>query len=76
MKERMVDQLNQPLDVTDLAINGNDLMTEFDLRPSRQLGELLQSLFEIVLEEPEKNNRETLLALTREILTNPTVKST
>lgn len=76
MKERMVDQLNQPLDVTDLALNGNDLMTEFDLKPSRQLGELLHALFEIVLEDPEKNNRETLLAITREMLANPTIENT
>jgi tRNA nucleotidyltransferase (CCA-adding enzyme) len=61
MKERMVEQLNQPMEVKDLAINGNDLISELSLKPGRILGEILQTLFEEVLENPELNTKEILL---------------
>ncbi len=61
MKDRMVEQLNQPMDVRDLAIDGHDLMEELGLKPGKQIGEILNQLFEEVLENPELNNRETLL---------------
>jgi len=67
MKDRMVEQLHQPFDITDMAINGNDLMAELQMQPGPQLGSLLKQLFEIVLEEPEKNERETLLSLAKEL---------
>lgn len=62
MKERMIDQLHQPLSVTDLAIDGHDIMTEFKLKPGPIIGHILQQLFEKVLENPELNSREKLLA--------------
>lgn len=68
MKQRMVEQLNQPFAITDLAINGHDLMSELGLQPGPQLGTLLKQLFEIVLEEPEKNTKEQLLALAQQLL--------
>ncbi|MBP9819229.1 HDIG domain-containing protein [Candidatus Woesebacteria bacterium] len=67
MKQRMLEQLHQPFDITDLAVNGHDLMKELALQPGPQLGVLLKQLFETVLEEPEKNNRESLLSLAREL---------
>lgn len=61
MKQRMIEQLHQPLEVTDLAINGNDLMTEFNLKPGPEIGRVLQILFEQVLENPDLNHRASLL---------------
>lgn len=61
MKQRMIEQLNQPMEIKDLAINGNDLMSELNLTPGPQLGRILQSLFQEVLEQPELNTREQLL---------------
>ena len=75
MKERMIEQLHQPLDVTDLALNGNDLMTELSLAPGPVIGKLLQGLFEIVLEQPEANTREKLLELARAELATQTSSS-
>lgn len=69
MKDRMVEQLHQPFDVTDLAINGHDLMTELGLKPGPQLGLLLSQLFEIVLDTPELNTRESLLVEAKKLLT-------
>ncbi len=65
MNERMRAQLHQPMDVRDLAINGHDLMAELHLQPGRILGEILQYLFEQVLEKPELNTKATLLDLAR-----------
>jgi poly(A) polymerase/tRNA nucleotidyltransferase (CCA-adding enzyme) len=67
-KDRMIDQLHQPMDVTDLAVDGNDLMTELNLKPGPILGKLLHSLFELVLDEPELNTKEQLLAESKKLL--------
>lgn len=52
------------LTVTDLAIGGNDLR-EIGFAPGPKLGETLRYLLERVIERPELNERETLLALAR-----------
>lgn len=61
MKERMIQQLDQPFSITDLHITGTDLMTELKLKPGKIIGETLQHLLELVLENPEHNSRDTLL---------------
>ncbi|MEO8581163.1 MAG: HDIG domain-containing metalloprotein [Patescibacteria group bacterium] len=61
MKGRMLSQLHQPFSITDLKINGNELMTELHLKPGPILGKLLHHLFELVLEEPELNTKEKLI---------------
>jgi poly(A) polymerase/tRNA nucleotidyltransferase (CCA-adding enzyme) len=68
MKERVIEQLNQATDLTDLAINGNDLMKEFNLKPGPILGEVLDQLLEIILETPDKNNQQDLLEEARKII--------
>lgn len=68
MKERMVGQLHQPFDVNDLAIDGHDLIEHFDLRPGKIIGVILNQLFEIVIENPEKNTKESLFELATEAL--------
>ncbi len=65
MKERMVAQLHQPFDINDLAIDGHDLINELGLKPGKIIGTILQTLFEIVLENPEKNEKSILLELAR-----------
>lgn len=45
----------------DLAVNGSDLIREGFL-PGREIGDILQSLLEHVLEHPEDNQKEILLA--------------
>lgn len=69
MKQRMIEQLHQPFDVTDLAINGNDLMTELNIKPGPMIGKILNQLFEEVMENPEKNTREYLLERAKDLLT-------
>ena len=52
----------QPLTVKDLAINGRDLM-EIGFKQGVKMGQILNSLLEKVLENPELNNKEILLKL-------------
>lgn len=61
MKQRIIEQLNQPMGLDDLAINGNDLMNELKLKPGPILGEILDKLLEEVLENPTLNQKEKLL---------------
>lgn len=68
MKKRMQEQLHQPFAVTDLAIDGTDLMTEFQLQPGPQIGQILKSLFEIVVDQPELNTKEALLEQAKKLL--------
>lgn len=67
-KKRVEEQLAPaPFSIKDLAINGNDIMQELNVKPSRQIGELLQKLFEEVDEDLEKNTREYLLKRVKQI---------
>lgn len=68
MKQRMIDQLHQPMDARDLALNGHDLMTELQLKPGPILGEIITFLLECVLENPELNTKEELLKLAQRYL--------
>lgn len=74
MKQRMVEQLHQPLDVTDLAINGHDLMTQLNLKPGPLLGQILHALFEEVLDDPDLNNKAALLKRAQELAEQPPTK--
>ena len=49
------------LDVGDLAIDGSDVMRELALSPGPEVGRVLESLLDTVLEQPERNTREQLL---------------
>lgn len=46
----------------ELKINGNDLILA-GFKPGRELGEILEQLLVAVMEEPELNNRDTLLKM-------------
>ena len=69
LKERIVEQLNQPLAVTDLAINGKDLIGKLDVKPGPIIGKILETLLEKVLDNPDLNQQEKLIAEAQKILT-------
>ena len=61
-KDRIEEQLKPaPFSINDLAINGTDIMKELNIKPGKQIGEMLQKLFEEVDEDLSKNTREYLL---------------
>ena len=59
------------LRVTDLAINGADVMRVLGIGPGRQIGVILDRLLERVLDDPSLNQPETLEALVRELAAGP-----
>ncbi len=53
---------NEPLSVKELAVNGGDLM-EIGYKQGKEIGIILNSLIEKVLDNPELNTREQLLKM-------------
>ena len=52
-----------PLSIKELAINGGDLMSEFSIKPGKGIGDMLKFLLDKVLENPQFNTKEKLLAI-------------
>jgi poly(A) polymerase/tRNA nucleotidyltransferase (CCA-adding enzyme) len=59
------------LRVTDLAIDGTDVMRILGIPPSRQVREVLERLLEQVLDDPSLNERERLEDLVRSMQPGP-----
>ncbi len=60
-KERLVEVQKQPFAVRDLKIKGDDVMRELNLEPGPKVGEVLNKLFEEVVEKKVENEREALI---------------
>jgi tRNA nucleotidyltransferase (CCA-adding enzyme) len=56
-----------PLEVGDLAIDGCAVMRAIGSGPGRHVGQILGALLERVIEDPERNDEATLIALVPEI---------
>jgi hypothetical protein len=56
----------EALTVGDLAVNGADVMAVLGCEPGPKVGRILNDLLEQVIEAPELNTRDALLALVRE----------
>lgn len=70
-KKRVEEQLKPaPFSISDLAIDGNDVMKELKIKPGPKIGEVLQKLFEEVDEDLSKNSREYLLKRINELDTS------
>jgi putative nucleotidyltransferase with HDIG domain len=54
-----------PLDLRDLAVDGNDLVNDLGVQPGPFIGELLERLLGSVIADPSRNTRERLLAEAR-----------
>lgn len=59
-------RLGQCVTLKQLAVNGKDLM-EIGIEPGAWMGELLNQLLDIVLENPEQNEKELLLEYVKEL---------
>lgn len=57
---------------SDLAVDGNDVMRELGIGPGPEVGRVLNELFERVLDDPEVNTSERLLAIAHEVHSRPT----
>ncbi|EKE04841.1 MAG: hypothetical protein ACD_19C00429G0001 [uncultured bacterium] len=60
-KKRLVEVQKQPFAIKDLKINGKDVMEKLNLKPGPKVGEILEKLFNEVVENKLPNERESLL---------------
>ncbi|MBU1032158.1 CCA tRNA nucleotidyltransferase [Patescibacteria group bacterium] len=60
-EERIKQVLKKPFSISDLKINGRDIMKTLNIKPGPKVGEILQKLFEEVLEDSSKNNMDYLV---------------
>lgn len=61
---------NEACSIKQLAITGMDIMNEFNIRPGEKVGEILNSLLEAVLDDPEMNTKEVLIKTAKLIYKN------
>ena len=59
----------------DLAIDGTDVMAELGIPPGPAVGQVIAALFELVLDDPDLNTRESLLAIARELPADPAFRA-
>jgi len=51
----------EPLSTKELVVNGRDLISEFSIKPGKEIGDMLKFLLDKVLENPELNTKKELL---------------
>ena len=59
-KKRIKEVLKKPFSISDLKINGSEVMEILQIKPGPRVGEILNKLFQEVLEDHTKNNKEYL----------------
>ncbi len=60
-KKRIIEVQKEPFKVTDLKIDGKDVMKELKLKPGPDVGKILKKLFDEVVEKKVTNNHQQLL---------------
>jgi putative nucleotidyltransferase with HDIG domain len=67
LQKRIGEQFYEPLSLKDLNINGAEIMEILNITPSRKIGEILNTLFEEILDDSSKNTKEYLIARVKEL---------
>jgi hypothetical protein len=67
LQQRIGELLYEPLSLKDLKISGADVMETLHVPPGRIVGDILNTLFEEVLDEADKNDRDLLLERVKEL---------
>lgn len=67
LQKRIGEQLYEPMEIRDMAIKGNEVMDILGISGGPKVGEVLRKLFEEVLEDTSKNNKEYLTRRVKEI---------
>src|SRR3990167_2621563 len=60
-RQRLKEVLKKPFTIKELKVNGRDVMEILKIKPGPKVGEVLNKLFQEVLEDASKNNREYLM---------------
>ncbi|MBI2021848.1 CCA tRNA nucleotidyltransferase [Candidatus Daviesbacteria bacterium] len=66
-KSRIKKVLEKPFSISDLKVNGKDVMKVLNIKPGPKVGQVLEKLFKEVLEDSSKNNKEYLLKRIKEL---------
>ncbi|MDO8551244.1 MAG: CCA tRNA nucleotidyltransferase [bacterium] len=66
-KKRLEEVQKQPFSVTDLKVNGSDVMEVLNIPGGPKVGQILNQLFLEIVEDQKKNEREYLLKRIKEI---------
>ena len=61
LQKRIGEQLFEPMEMNDMAVDGRDVMEVLKVSPGPVIGKVLKDLFDEVLEDTTKNNREYLI---------------
>ena len=56
-----------PLSISDLAVNGHDIMNVLGLQPDPKVGKILNQLLEVVIERPEHNQKDKLIEILKDM---------
>ncbi|HSV94603.1 MAG TPA: HD domain-containing protein [Spirochaetia bacterium] len=67
LQKRIGEQLFEPMEINDMAVNGRDVMEVLKVQPGPVIGKVLKELFEEVLEDTSKNTKEYLLSRIKEV---------
>ena len=64
-KNRINSQIKKsyPFTISDLAVNGNDVMNVLDLQPGPRVGQILNQLLEKVIDKPGYNKKDILIEI-------------
>lgn len=68
LQKRIGEQLFEPMEINDMAIDGRDVMEVLGIKPGPLVGEVLKKLFDEVLEDTTKNTKEYLLPRVKELV--------
>lgn len=65
--KRLIEVQKHTPSVKDLKVNGNDIMEVLEIKPGPKIGQILNTLFEEITDDPQKNERKYLLQRIKEI---------
>lgn len=66
-KKRIEEVMKKPFSISDLKITGTDVMEILQIKPGPKVGEVLNKLFQEVLEDASKNNKERLITRLKQL---------
>lgn len=58
---KQLEERGAPIKISDLAVDGNDIMKELEISPGKRVGEILKCLHQIALKKPSQNNYTSLI---------------
>ncbi len=68
-KNRINSQIKRsyPFTISDLAVNGHDVMDVLGLQPGPRVGKILSQLLEVVIEKPQYNQKDRLIEVLKDM---------